>query len=148
LINIDSGETTVVDVGNGSEGLLVVDDHIWVGNAWEGSVSVVDARTKTKLTRIESVCNFPISFSDDEQRVWVACFGSAELVSVDVDTFAPGRRISLEEQPLNLLLHPDLEVAYVSLPRINAVAEIDLSSGEELRRIDVGIEPDGLRWAQ
>jgi DNA-binding beta-propeller fold protein YncE len=148
LINIDSGETTVVDVGNGSEGLLVVDDHIWVGNAWDGSVSVVDAQTQTVLTQMESVCNFPISFSDGRQHVWVACFGSAELVSVDTDTFAPGRRISLEEQPLNLLLHPDFEIAYVSLPRINAVAEIDLNSGEELRRINVGIEPDGLRWAQ
>lgn len=148
LINIDSGATTVVDVGNGSEGLLVVDDHIWVGNALEGSVSVVDARTQRVLTRIESVCNFPISFSDGREHVWVACFGSAELVSIDTDTFAPGRRISLKEQPLNLLLHPDLEVAYVSLPRTNAIAEIDLNSGEELRRINVGIEPDGLRWAQ
>jgi hypothetical protein len=36
---------------------------------------------------------------------------------------------------------------YVSLPRRNAIAEIDLDSGSELRRIDVGIEPDGLRWA-
>jgi DNA-binding beta-propeller fold protein YncE len=148
LINVDSGETIIVDVGNGSEGLLVVDDHIWVGNAWEGSVSVVDARTQTMLTKIESVCNFPISFGDGRQHVWVACFGSAELVSVDTDTFAPGRRISLKEQPLNLLLHPDFEIAYVSLPRMNAVAEIDLNSGEELRRINVGIEPDGLRWAQ
>jgi hypothetical protein len=31
---------------------------------------------------------------------------------------------------------------------MNAIAEIDLVSGKELRRIDVGIEPDGLRWAQ
>jgi hypothetical protein len=31
---------------------------------------------------------------------------------------------------------------------MNALAEIDLTSGEELRRIAVGIDPDGLRWAQ
>ena len=148
LINIDSGKTAVVEVGNGSEGLLVVGDHIWVGNAREGSVSVVDARTHAVLTRIESVCNFPISFSGGQHQVWVACFGSAELVSINMDTFTLGRRINLKNQPLNLLLHPHLEVAYVSLPRINAVAEIDLNSGEELRRISVGIEPDGLRWAQ
>jgi len=58
------------------------------------------------------------------------------------------RRIKLAVQPLNLLLHPSLEVAYVSLPRMNAIAEIDLVSGAELRRIEVGIEPDGLRWAE
>ena len=148
LINIDTGKTSVVDVGNGSEGMLVVDDHIWVGNAWEGSVSVVDAQAQTELTRIESVCNFPISFGARQRQVWIACFGSAELASIDMDTFAVGRRISLGEQPLNLLLHPHLEVAYISLPRKNAVAEIDLKSGEELRRITVGIEPDGLRWAR
>ena len=33
------------------------------------------------------------------------------------------------------------------MPRKNAVAEINLVSGEELRRIPVGIEPDGLRWS-
>jgi DNA-binding beta-propeller fold protein YncE len=148
LINIDSGETAIVEVGAGSEGLLVVGDHIWVANAWEGSVSIVDTQTQEELKRIESVCNFPISFSESERNVWLACFGSAELVSFDTGTFSPGRRISLDGQPLNLLLHPEYEVAYVSLPRMNAVAEIDLNSGAELRRFDVGIEPDGLRWAQ
>jgi DNA-binding beta-propeller fold protein YncE len=148
LINIDDGETDIVDLGNGSEGLLVIEEHVWVGNAWDGSVSVVDARTGTELTRTEPVCNFPISFSEGRQHVWLACFGSAELVSFDTDTFTPVRRISLDDQPLNLLLHPDRDVAYISLPRKNAVAEIDLESGEELRRITVGIEPDGLRWAR
>jgi hypothetical protein len=44
-------------------------------------------------------------------------------------------------------MHPKRELAYVSLPRQNAIAEIDLHSGSELRRLNVGIEPDGLRWA-
>ena len=79
--------------------------------------------------------------------MWVACFASAELVSINSDTFVVERRINLDDQPLNLLLHPGRELAYVSLPRQNAIAEIDLNSGRELRRISVGIEPDGLRWA-
>jgi hypothetical protein len=57
------------------------------------------------------------------------------------------RRIVLNDQPLNLLTHPSRQLVYVSLPRRNAIVEIDLDSGSELRRIDVGIEPDGLRWA-
>jgi hypothetical protein len=148
LIDIDSGTTAIVEAGNGSEGLLVVDDQVWVGNASEGSVSVVDAEAQVVLETIESVCSFPIAFDARGQQVWVACFGSAELVAIDAGTFDPVRRIKLDAQPLNLLLHPDREVAYVSLPRLNAIAEIDLASGEELRRIDVGIEPDGLRWAE
>jgi hypothetical protein len=43
--------------------------------------------------------------------------------------------------------HPDRELAYVSLPRANAVEEIDLVPGESIRRIPAGIEPDGLGWA-
>ena len=39
------------------------------------------------------------------------------------------------------------DLAYLSLPRRNAVAEVDLASGHVLRHIGVGIEPDGLRWA-
>ena len=149
LVNIDNGETRIVDLANGSEGSLVLGGHIWVGNTWDGSVSVVDSQTATVVTQIDSLCNFPIALSQNrQQQVWVACFGSAELVSINSETIAVERRIDLDGQPLNLLLHPDLAVAYVSLPRQNSVAEIDLVSGEELRRIDVGIEPDGLRWAK
>ncbi len=147
LINVDSGETRIVDLADGSEGLLVLADRIWVGNAWDGSISVVDSQTAAVVTQIESVCAFPISLSQGlQQRVWVACFASAELVSINSDTFAVEHRIGLDDQPLNLLLHPSRELAYVSLPRQNAIAEIDLNSGGELRRINVGIEPDGLRW--
>lgn len=148
LIDIASGETEIVDLPNGSEGSLVLFDQIWVGNAWEGSASIVDIETAQAVAKIDSVCNFPISLSVDKQKqVWIACFGSAELVSIDMETHAIKRRIELNDQPLNLILHPDRELAYVSLPRKNAVAEIDLRSGRELRRIRVGIEPDGLRWA-
>jgi hypothetical protein len=148
LINIDSGETRIVELAAGSEGALAVAGHIWVGNALHGSVSVVDARTASVVKHIGSVCQFPIALSEDSgQRIWVACFLSAELVSIDRDSFAIQSRVSLGDQPLNLLLHPKRNLAYVSLPRQNAIAEIDLDSGSELRRLDVGIEPDGLRWA-
>lgn len=148
LINIDDARTRIVELEPGSEGLLVIEGAIWVGNAMSGSVSVVNAASARETARIDSVCSFPIAFGQDtRQRVWVACFGSAEIVAIDVDTRVVERRISLDDQPLNILLHPDRELAYVSLPRQNAIAEIDLVSGLETRRIRVGIEPDGLRWA-
>jgi hypothetical protein len=148
LISVDNGETEIVDLAAGSEASLVLADRIWVGNAWDGSVSVVDSRTASVVTQVDSVCNFPISLSPGlKDQVWVACFGSAELVSIERDSFAIKRRISLDAQPLNLLMHPNRELVYVSLPRQNAIAEIDLHSGSELRRLNVGIEPDGLRWA-
>lgn len=104
---------------------------------------------KSAVSRFgRTFCKFPIALSlDTQKQVWVACFASAELVAIDQDSFALRRRISLNDQPLKLLAHPTLSLAYVSLPKENAIAEIDLESGNELRRLGVGIEPDGLRWA-
>ena len=148
LINIDNGDTEVVKLAAGSEGSLAIAGRIWVANATDGSISIVDPRTSTVVEQIDSVCRFPIALSQDSQnQVWVACFASAELVSIDRDSFAIRRRISLDDQPLNLLIHPRRQLAYASLPRQNAIAEISLDTGMELRRIPVGIEPDGLRWA-
>ena len=148
LINVDGGDTRIVQLAGGSEGLLVRGDRIWVGNAWNGSVSVVDSHTASVVTQIDSACSFPIALSSNQQKhVWVACFGSAELVSINSDTHVVEHRIGLDDQPLNILLHPDRALAYVSFPRKNAIAEVDLRSGREVRRIEVGIEPDGLRWA-
>jgi hypothetical protein len=147
LINIDSGATRIVDLAGGSEGSTEVDGLIWVGNAWAGSVSVVDPFTAGILAHTEPLCNFPIALSPDTRnQVWVACFGSAELIAVDRDSFEVSHRFKLDAQPLNLLIHPSRDLAYASLPRENAVVEIDLYSGKEVRRIRVGIEPDGLRW--
>ena len=148
LINVDNGRSKVVNVAPGSEGLLVAGDRIWVGNAMHGSVAAVDPESGDVAALIESVCGFPISLDQDRRgKVWVACFASAELVEIDTESSEATRRIKLQDNPLNLLLHPGRDLAYVSLPRQNAVAEIDLISGEELRRITVGIEPDGLRWS-
>ncbi len=148
LINIDSGSTEIVELAAGSEGALAVDGQIWVANAIDGSVSSVDPNDKAEVGRIDEVCQFPISISPGTQNlIWVACFASAELVAIDVNSYQIQRRLKLDQQPLNLLTHPTRNLAYVSYPRQNAVGEIDLESGLELRRIEVGIEPDGLRWA-
>ncbi len=148
LIKLESGDTAVVELANGSEGMLVVDNQVWVANGGAGSIAVVDVVTQVVLTLTERICSFPISLSRKDQLVWVACFGSAELVALDTEDYSEQRRIKLQSQPLHLLIHPSRPIAYTALPRANAVAEIDLDTGEEIRRITVGIEPDGLRWAQ
>lgn len=148
LINIDSGDTRVLPLAGGSEGSLAIDGRVWVANATDGSVSVADPQNVSELARIDDVCGFPIAFGTDSQApVWVACFASGELVAIDRGNFAIGRKLKLRDSPLNILVHPSRSLAYVSYPRQNAIAEIDLESGEELRRIRVGMEPDGLRWA-
>ena len=149
LIDIDTGSVRVVELGAGSEGAVEADGQIWVANAWEGSVSVIDPNTATVRAHTERLCDFPIALSSDQRnQVWVACFGSAELIAIDRSSYRETSRYSLDAQPLNILVHPERHTAYTSLPRENAVAEIDLESGAVLRRIPTGIEPDGMRWGR
>lgn len=148
LIGVADGATRVVDLPAGSEGLMAHGARFWVTNALHGSVSVVDPTDASVEKQIDGVCGFPIALSAArDDTVWVACFGSAELVELRADTGAVARRYRLGDQPLHLIVHPARALAYVSYPRRNAIGEIDLDSGLEIRRIDVGIEPDGLRWA-
>jgi len=149
LLDPTTGETTVVPLGAGAEGSAVVEarSELWVGNAGDGSLSVVDLSVRREVERIEGVCRMPIAMVAEGELVWVACFLDSELLAVDAARRSVTKRLPLTARPLNLLLHPELALAYVSLPRENAVAEIDLASGAETRRIPVGIEPDGLRWA-
>jgi hypothetical protein len=149
LIDIDTGGTRVVELAGGSEGITEVDGMFWIGNAWEGTVSVVDPAAATVVAHTERLCGFPIALSPDNYgRVLVACFGSAELIAIDRGSYELTKRYPLDGQPLNLLVHPDRAVVYVSLPRENAVAEINLDTGGIVRKIPVGIEPDGLRWGR
>jgi len=148
LINVDNGKTEVVPLGQGSEGALVVDNRIWVANAVEGTLSMVDPVQAREVHRTAPICSFPIAMDIGAGNVvWLACFGSSELVAVNRDDYAPDHRVPLGDAPLHVIAHPDRALAYVSLPRANAIEEVDLITGEVTRRIPVGIEPDGLRWA-
>ncbi|MDX1460031.1 MAG: hypothetical protein R3348_03150 [Xanthomonadales bacterium] len=148
LVNLDRGEVRIVKLGGGSEGAIAFDGQIWVGNAWQGTVSVVDPVAGAEIHRTGKLCSFPISLAAGARgRIWLACFGSGELVALDRGTYEVTARIALDAQPLHLLLHPAADIAWVSLPRENAVAEISLHAGVIVRKIRVGIEPDGLRWS-
>ncbi len=147
LIELASEKTTTVNLASGSEGMLAFDGQFWVANSIDRSISVVDPASSQEVRRIRDVCAFPIALSPQgEDRLWVACFGSREVVAVSTETAAVERRFQLADAPLHIAVHPCIAVAYVSLPRQNAVAEIDLHSGQETRRFTVGIEPDGLRF--
>jgi hypothetical protein len=147
LINIDTGDTRVVELAAGSEGIVEIDGLLWIGNAGEGSISVVDPVTAKVVAHTEPLCRFPIALSPGHGgQLLVGCFGSAELIAIDRSTYRLTKRYPLDGQPLNLVVHPDRPIAYASLPRQNAVAEIDLETGSVVRRIPAGIEPDGLRW--
>jgi hypothetical protein len=116
----------------------------WVSLGPSGQLAVVDLAEHSELARIQPDCAFPIDFAAAGEVLWVACFGSHELVGLTLATREVSARIKLPAGPLNIEAHPDLPVLYASLPRQNRVVEVSITTGEVTRSFATGIEPDGL----
>ncbi len=142
-----SADNTFVQLASGSEALWVNPDQpeLWVTLGPSGQLAVVGLETKSELDRISPGCAFPIDFAQAwDGLLWVACFGSSEVIAINPVTRKVVDRLSLPAGPLNIEAHPLLPVLYASLPRRNAVIEISLIGRGVTRRFETGIEPDGL----
>jgi YVTN family beta-propeller protein len=140
---------TVVRVGNGSEGFDVSPDHreLWVANAQDATISVVDiAAKKVTQTLAANVRGANrLKFTPDGKRVLVS--SGAELVVLDASTRQVLKRIPIGHGSGGVLVQPDGRRAFVACGPDNYVAVIDLSSLAVTGQIQAGGEPDGLAWA-
>jgi YVTN family beta-propeller protein len=123
---------TVIPVGRGSEGFDVSPDgkEIWVANAGDGTVSVIDVAQK-KVTATLAV-NVPganrLKFTPDGKLVLVTP-GSA-LVILDAATHKEVKRLPSVHGSGGIEMQPDGARAYVACGRDNYVAVIDLKTLE------------------
>jgi YVTN family beta-propeller protein len=144
-------EETVVRVGNGSEGFDVSSDgrEIWVGNARDGTISIINVATKnvteTLAANVRGVNR--VKFTPDGARVLVSSLGAPDLVVLEASTRKEIKRIKLGQGSAGILMQPDGVRAFVACSPDNYVAVIDLKSLEVTGHLDVGPEPDGLAWA-
>jgi YVTN family beta-propeller protein len=141
-------QETVIPVGRGSEGFDVSPDgrEVWVANAGDGTVSVIDLAAK-KVTATLAV-NVPganrLKFTPDGKLVLVTP-GSA-LVILDAATRKEVKRLPNVHGSGGIQMQPDGARAYVACGRDGYVAVIDLKALEMVGTIDVA-SPDGLAWA-
>src|SRR6201996_2412786 len=81
---------TVVRVGNGSEGFDVSPDHreLWVANAQDGTISVIDIAAKKVVETIQANVGGAnrLKFTPDGKRVLVSTLGGPDLVILDAAT--------------------------------------------------------------
>jgi YVTN family beta-propeller protein len=144
-------DETVVRVGNRSEGFDVSPDgkEIWVANAEDGTISVIDASakkvTETLAANVRGANR--LKFTLDGHRVLVSSLGGADLVVLDAATRKEVKRIPLGHGAAGILMQPDGVRAFVACSPDNYVAVVDLKSLAVVDRIDVGLEPDGLAWS-
>ena len=139
----------MVRVGNGSEGFDVSPDgrEIWVANAQDGTLSVIDYAQKKVVETIASETRGAnrLKFTPDGKMVLVS--SGPDLVVLDARARKVVKRVPLGHGAAGLLVEPGGRRAFVSCGPDNYVAVIDLRTLAVAGHIEAGGEPDGLAWA-
>ena len=140
---------TVIRVGNGSEGFDVSPDgkEIWVANAQDGTLSVIDIAAKKVVATLatKTLGANRLKFTPDGRRVLVS--SGPELVILDAAKRNVIKRIPIGHGSGGVLVQPDGKRAFVACSPDNYVAVIDLRSLTVVGHIQAGAEPDGMAWA-
>jgi DNA-binding beta-propeller fold protein YncE len=144
-------DETVVRVGNGAEGFDVSPDskEVWVANAQDGTISVIDLPGKKVVQTIAA--NVPsanrLKFTPDGKRVLVSTLRGPDLVILDASTRKEIKRLPIGQGAAGIVMQPDNSRAFVACTPDGYVAVIDLRTLEVGGPIYAGGEPDGLAWA-
>ena len=151
--NIPGGNwsQTVVRVGNGSEGFDVSPDgkEIWVANAGDGTVSIIDVASKKVTQTLEAHVDSAnrLKFTPDGKLVFVSMLAGPDVVILDAATRKAVKRIPVGHGAAGIVMQPDGSRAFVACTPDDYVAVVDLKSLTVTSHIDAGGEPDGMDWA-
>jgi DNA-binding beta-propeller fold protein YncE len=141
---------TVVRVGNGSEGFDISPDHkeVWVANAQDGTISVVNLADKKVAATLNANIRGAnrLKFTPDGKLVLVSLLSGPDLVVLDAATRKELKRIPIGHGAAGIVMQPDGARAYVACTPDDYVAVIDLHSLTSSGRILPGGEPDGMTW--
>jgi DNA-binding beta-propeller fold protein YncE len=148
-------QATNVPAGRGSEGFDLSPDgkQVWVANAQDGTVTIIDVATKKPLPAFAiSVRGNRLKFTPDGRQVLVSGGASgsskANLVILDVATHKEVKSFDFGGGSAGILIVPDGSRAYVAVSAKDEVAVVDLKKLEVAGKIAAGKGPDGLAWAQ
>jgi YVTN family beta-propeller protein len=147
-----SGEwnETIVPVGRGSEGFDISPDgkEIWVANADDGTVSVIDLASKKVIDTLAANVKEAnrLKFTPDGKLVVISMISKPNVAIFDRVTRKEVKRLEVGTGAEGLLMQPDGSRVYVACSPDGYVAIIDLHSFDEVGRIETGHDPDGLAW--
>ncbi len=142
---------TVVKVGNGSEGFDISPDgkEIWVANAQDGTLSIIDSKTRAVAQTLSA--DVPganrLKFTLDGKLVVVSTLGSGDLTVLDAATRKVVKRLPIGSGAAGILMEPGGARAFVACTPDDYVAVIDLKTMTVAGKIEAGPEPDGMAWA-
>ncbi|MBK7859454.1 MAG: hypothetical protein IPJ65_12685 [Archangiaceae bacterium] len=112
----------------------------WLLDATENAVLLVTPRAGVERF---TGCDWPSQVAVDASgAAWVSCRGSGEVRRLT--SHQPARSFAVGAEPSALALDVAARRLYVGLSTSAAVVVLDLDSGRELARADVGVEPTAL----
>jgi YVTN family beta-propeller protein len=143
--------TVAVPVGRGAEGFDVAPGgrEVWVANAQDGTVSIVDVASKTVKETLQANVGGAnrLKFTPDGRHVLISTLRGPDLTILDAASRREVKRIKLGRGAAGIQIQPDGARAYVACTPDDYVAVIDLKTLDVAGRIDAGRQPDGLAWA-
>jgi YVTN family beta-propeller protein len=147
---------TVIPVGHGSEGFDVSRDgngngnskEIWVANAEEGTVSIIDVASKTVVATLAANVKGAnrLKFTPDGKLAFISTLDGPDVVVFDTATRKETKRIKVGHGAAGIEMQPDGSRVYVACSPDGYVAVIDLHSLEVIGKIEAGQGPDGMAW--
>jgi len=142
---------TVVQVGAGSEGFDVSPGgkEIWVANAGDGTVSIIDAASKqvTQTLAADIASANRLKFTPDGKLVLISALRRNDVTVIDSVTRKVTKRIAVGHGSAGIVMQPDDARAYIACTPDGYVAVLDLQSLEVVGRVEAGKDPDGLAWS-
>jgi YVTN family beta-propeller protein len=142
---------TVIPVGKGDEGFDVSPDgrELWTANAQDGTLSVVDLKTRTVTATLEAKTFGAnrLKFTPDGKFVLISSLRDGDLVIYEAASRKEFKRVHIGHGAAGILMDRDGNRAFIACGPDNYVAVLDLKTLEVTSHIDVGGEPDGLAWA-
>ena len=146
-----SWRETQIPVGHGSEGFDVSPDgkEIWVANAQDGTISIIDVASKKVVQTLDANVHGAnrLKFTPDGKLVFVSTLGGPDLVILDVAARKEAKRVKIGRGAAGILMQPDGSRAFVACTPDDYVAVIDLKTLEMTGKLSAGKQPDGLAWA-
>ena len=144
-------DQTVIEVGKGSEGFDVSPDgrEIWVANAQDGTISIIDFAQKKVIETLAANVRGAnrLKFTPDGKLVFVSTLAGPDVVVFTAATRSEAKRVAVGRGAAGILIEPKGARAFVACTPDNYVVAIDLKSLSVTSHIDAGQQPDGLAWA-
>ena len=140
-----------IPVGHGAEGfdLSPNQKEIWVANAQDGTISVIDYAAKQVIATLHPDVHGAnrLKFTPDGKLVLVSTLGAPNLVILDATTRRVIKRLPIGTGAAGILIDPTGHRAFVACSPDNTIAIIDLHTLTVTAHIPNIPEPDGMAWA-